>query len=111
MHEISLAGSVINLIEAAAAREGFSRVRQVRCEIGELACVEADALLTEWFASEPQPDAAPEPDPGAEPDAEPVQPETTAAVDAPEDEGPTRTAEPEEDEPEEHQRPEGEDRA
>ncbi len=78
--------------------------------------IEADALLTEWFGSEPQPDAAPEPDPGAEPDAEPVQPEATAAVDAPEDEGPTRTAEPEEDEPEEderaeHQRAEGEDRA
>ena len=73
--------------------------------------VEADALLTEWFGSEPQPDAAPEPGPGAEPDADPVQPETTAAVDAPEDEGPTRTAEPEEDEPAEHQRAEGEDRA
>ena len=51
MHEISLAGSVINLIEAAAAREGFSRVRQVRCEIGELACVEADALRTAFAAA------------------------------------------------------------
>lgn len=51
MHEISLAGSVIDLIEAVAAREGFTRVRQVRCEIGELACVEAEALRTAFAAA------------------------------------------------------------
>ncbi|WKT89945.1 YhgE/Pip family protein [Microbacterium maritypicum] len=95
-----------------AATEAEAPVTDATAERHEPAAgVEADALLTEWFGSEPQPDAAPEPDPGAEPDAEPVQPETTAAVDAPEDEGPTRTAEPEEDERAEHQRAEGEDRA
>jgi len=97
---------------AATATAAEAPVTDATAERHEPAAgVEADALLTEWFGSEPQPDAAPEPDPGAEPDAEPVQPETTAAVDAPEDEGPTRTAEPEEDERAEHQRAEGEDRA
>lgn len=51
MHEISLAASVIELIEQAAAREGFSRVRQVRFEIGELACVEIEALRTAFAAA------------------------------------------------------------
>lgn len=44
MHELSLAESALGLIEDAAQREGFSRVRVVRMEIGALSCVEADAL-------------------------------------------------------------------
>ncbi|MCK9284090.1 MAG: hydrogenase maturation nickel metallochaperone HypA [Rhodocyclaceae bacterium] len=44
MHELSLAASAVELIEAAAVREGFSRVRRVRMEIGALSCVEPEAL-------------------------------------------------------------------
>ncbi len=77
--------------------------------------VEADALLTEWFPSEPQPA------PSVEPDAEPVQPETTAAADAPassaasphapDDEERTDDQRTEVDERTEQERAEGEDRA
>ena len=44
MHELSLAESALGLIEEAARREGFARVRVVRLEIGALACVEPEAL-------------------------------------------------------------------
>jgi len=44
MHEMSLAESVRELIEDAAAREGFSRVKSVRVEIGELSNVEREAF-------------------------------------------------------------------
>ena len=44
MHEISLAGSVLKLVEDAAEREGFSLVRVLRLEVGQLAQVELHAL-------------------------------------------------------------------
>lgn len=44
MHELSLAESAIALIEDAARRERFHRVRVVRMEIGALSCVEPEAL-------------------------------------------------------------------
>ena len=44
MHELSLAENVVNLIEDAARREGFARVRTVFMEIGKLSCVAPDAL-------------------------------------------------------------------
>lgn len=44
MHELSLAESIRETIEEAAAREGFAHVRTVRLEIGRLSCVEPDAL-------------------------------------------------------------------
>ncbi|MDP1653121.1 MAG: hydrogenase maturation nickel metallochaperone HypA [Rhodocyclaceae bacterium] len=44
MHEMSLVEGVRELIEAAAAREGFSRVKQVRVEIGQLSGVEREAF-------------------------------------------------------------------
>lgn len=44
MHEMSLAEGVLQLIEEAAANQGFSRVRTVWLEIGELAGTEKDAL-------------------------------------------------------------------
>jgi len=44
MHEMSLAEGVLQLIEDAARREGFSRVKGVWLEIGQLAAVEPDAL-------------------------------------------------------------------
>lgn len=44
MHELSLAESLIDLIEDEARRSGFTRVRTVRLEIGTLAGVEPDAL-------------------------------------------------------------------
>lgn len=44
MHEMSLAESILQLIEDAARTHDFARVRRVRLEIGRFACVEAEAL-------------------------------------------------------------------
>lgn len=44
MHEMSLAESVLGIVEESARREGLSRVRAVRLEIGRLAAVETAAL-------------------------------------------------------------------
>lgn len=44
MHELSLAESMVQLIEATQQREGFRRVRVVHLALGELACVEPRAL-------------------------------------------------------------------
>lgn len=44
MHELSLAESVVELIEDAARRENFTRVKTVFMEIGKLSCVAPDAL-------------------------------------------------------------------
>ena len=44
MHEASLAGGVLQLVEDAARREGFVRVRSLRLEVGRLAGVEMRAL-------------------------------------------------------------------
>ncbi len=44
MHELSLAGSILRIVEEAAAREGFARVRTLQLEAGRLAGVEVDAL-------------------------------------------------------------------
>lgn len=44
MHEVSLAGGVLQLVEDAARRECFSRVVSLRLEVGELAGVDVRAL-------------------------------------------------------------------
>ena len=44
MHEMSLAHGVLQILEEAAAREGFGRVKTVWLEIGALAAVEPDSL-------------------------------------------------------------------
>lgn len=44
MHEMSLAEGVLQLIEDAASREGFARVRTIWVEIGRLSGVEPEAL-------------------------------------------------------------------
>ena len=44
MHEMSLAESVIELVEHRARREGCQRVKTVRLEIGKLSGVEPDAM-------------------------------------------------------------------
>lgn len=44
MHELSLAGGVLRVVEDAARREGFARVSQLRLEAGALAGVEVRAL-------------------------------------------------------------------
>lgn len=44
MHEMSLAESVLQLIEDSAKTNGFTRVRTVWLEIGQLAGVEAEAM-------------------------------------------------------------------
>lgn len=44
MHEVGLAGSILGLVEAAAARERFRRVARLRLEAGALAGIEPAAL-------------------------------------------------------------------
>jgi hydrogenase nickel incorporation protein HypA/HybF len=44
MHELSLAGGVLRVVEEAARREGFARVKRLRLEAGALAGVEVRAL-------------------------------------------------------------------
>jgi len=44
MHEMSLAENVLQIIEDAAHQQGFTRVKTVWLEIGQLACVEQESL-------------------------------------------------------------------
>ena len=44
MHELSLAGGIVELVEAAARRERFGRVSRLRLEAGALAGVEVRSL-------------------------------------------------------------------
>ena len=44
MHELSLAGGILQLVEDAAQREGFARVTVLRLEAGALSGVEVRAL-------------------------------------------------------------------
>jgi hydrogenase nickel incorporation protein HypA/HybF len=44
MHEMSIAESILQIVEDAAAKQGFKRVTEVRLEIGVLSGVEPDAL-------------------------------------------------------------------
>jgi hydrogenase nickel incorporation protein HypA/HybF len=44
MHELSLAAGIVQLVEAAAARDHFSRVAQLNLEAGALIGVETKAL-------------------------------------------------------------------
>lgn len=44
MHELSLAGGIVRVVEQAAAREHFKRVSTLRLEAGALAGVEVRAL-------------------------------------------------------------------
>lgn len=44
MHEASLAGGVLQLVEDTARREGFSRLMVLRLEAGQLAGVDSRAL-------------------------------------------------------------------
>lgn len=44
MHEMSLAGGVLDLVEQSAAREGFRRVASLKLEVGKLSGVEVESL-------------------------------------------------------------------
>lgn len=44
MHEMSLAESVVELVEYRARRNGWQRIKAVRLEIGKLSGVEPDAM-------------------------------------------------------------------
>lgn len=44
MHELSLAGGILQLVEQAAQRERFERVTQLRLEAGRLSGVEVHSL-------------------------------------------------------------------
>lgn len=50
MHEMSIAESIVQIAEAAAAQDGTARVRTVFVEIGALAMVEVEALRFCWDA-------------------------------------------------------------
>lgn len=44
MHEMALTESLVDLIEDEGRKQGFTRVRVVRLEIGALGCVDAEAI-------------------------------------------------------------------
>ncbi|HQV89041.1 MAG TPA: hydrogenase maturation nickel metallochaperone HypA [Nitrosomonas sp.] len=44
MHELSLAESLLQLIEEAAIKQNFTRVKTVWLELGQLTCVEQESL-------------------------------------------------------------------
>jgi hydrogenase nickel incorporation protein HypA/HybF len=44
MHEASLAGGVLRIVEESARREGFTRLIELRLEVGALAGVDPPAL-------------------------------------------------------------------
>ncbi|HNP26673.1 MAG TPA: hydrogenase maturation nickel metallochaperone HypA [Nitrosomonas sp.] len=44
MHELSLAENMLQIIEDTAAEQGFTEVKTVWVEVGQLSCVEKDAL-------------------------------------------------------------------
>ncbi len=44
MHEISLCEGILQIIESEANKQGFNKVKTVCLEIGDLSCVETDAL-------------------------------------------------------------------
>ena len=44
MHEMSLAENVLQIIEDASRKQGFTRVKTIWLEIGKLACVEKEPL-------------------------------------------------------------------
>jgi len=44
MHEMSLAGGVLDLVEKSAVSEGFRRVTRLRLEVGKLSGVEVESL-------------------------------------------------------------------
>jgi hydrogenase nickel incorporation protein HypA/HybF len=48
MHELSLALSLLDEIEAVAAREGATRVAAVHLRLGQMSGVVRDALLFSW---------------------------------------------------------------
>lgn len=50
MHEMSIAESIVQIAEEAAARDGDARVRMVFVDIGALAGVEIEALRFCWEA-------------------------------------------------------------
>jgi len=50
VHELSLAQSVVEIIENAAARDAFLRVRRVWLEVGTLSCVEPEAMRASFEA-------------------------------------------------------------
>lgn len=51
MHELSLADEMVRLIESAALSQGFQRARVVRLEVGDLSCVEPQALALAFDAA------------------------------------------------------------
>jgi hydrogenase nickel incorporation protein HypA/HybF len=53
MHELSLAGGILRVVEDAAAREHFTRVAQLRLEAGALSGVDVHALRFALEATAP----------------------------------------------------------
>ena len=53
MHELSLAGSILRIVEEAACRERFERVSRLTLEVGALSGVEPQALRFALHATAP----------------------------------------------------------
>jgi len=53
MHEVSLAGGILKLVETTRAREGFARVTGLHLQVGSLAGVDARALVFALQAAAP----------------------------------------------------------
>jgi hydrogenase nickel incorporation protein HypA/HybF len=53
MHELSLAGGILRVVEDAAQREGFARVSLLRLEAGALSGVDVHALRFALEAMQP----------------------------------------------------------
>lgn len=45
MHEMSLCEGILQVLETESSKQGFSKVKTVWLEIGELSCIESEALL------------------------------------------------------------------
>ncbi len=45
MHELSLCEGILQVLEAESAKQGFSKVKTVWLEIGELSSIDPEALL------------------------------------------------------------------
>jgi len=50
VHELSLAEGIVRIIEDAAARDAFLRVRRLWLEVGRLSCVEPEAMRASFEA-------------------------------------------------------------
>jgi hydrogenase nickel incorporation protein HypA/HybF len=54
MHELSLAGGILRIVEDVARREGFARVERLHLRVGAFSCVDVRALRFALDAISPE---------------------------------------------------------